>query len=228
MKLLSWNCKMAFRDKMTTVLDASIDIAVILECEHIDKIHINCHQKLWFGDNKDKGVGIFCFNPAFHLEPLPMRKEFEYVIPLRVTGKEDFILFAIWTKKGKDELLGYIGQVYRSIPYYQRLLKKEVILVGDFNSNKQWDSKRKVGNHSHVVDLFSLFGITSNYHTFFNEAHGEEKIPTYRHTNKSFYHIDYCFSSETFTKRILSVDIWHHTKWCANADHAPLFIVYDD
>lgn len=36
----------------------------------------------------------------------------------------------------------YIAQVWLAINYYNDLLDKPSILIGDFNSNKIWDKKR--------------------------------------------------------------------------------------
>ena len=74
------------------------------------------------------------------------------------------------------------------------------IIAGDWNSNKIWDYKREIGNHSDVVKHLAGKNIHSAYHTFFNEEHGAETRPTfYMNRNRlKPYHIDYCFVSDKF------------------------------
>ena len=45
---------------------------------------------------------------------------------------------------------------------YENLLENEnVILTGDFNSNTIWDRKRRIGNHSDVVEKLEEKNIES-------------------------------------------------------------------
>jgi exodeoxyribonuclease-3 len=64
MKIITWNCNMAFRKKADIILSHKPDILIVPECEHTDKLLFsNNTQKpthaLWFGQNKNKGLGIF-------------------------------------------------------------------------------------------------------------------------------------------------------------------------
>jgi exonuclease III len=63
MKLISWNCNMAFRKKADAILRHRPDILILQECEHPSKINFDLHIKapksvLWFGNNPHKGMGI--------------------------------------------------------------------------------------------------------------------------------------------------------------------------
>ena len=103
------------------------------------------------------------------------------------------------------------------------------MLVGDFNSNTIWDKPRREENHSTVVDFLEKKGIYSTYHRFFSQDQGKEKHNTlfmYRHENKS-YHIDYCFSSNDFIKKLSNVEDGKHIDWCKHSDHAPLIVTFN-
>jgi exonuclease III len=64
MKIITWNCNMAFRKKAAVILAHKPDILIVPECEHPDKLIFNAGifqptDVLWFGTNQHKGLGIF-------------------------------------------------------------------------------------------------------------------------------------------------------------------------
>ena len=57
---------MAFRKKADIILTYKPDLLIIPECEHPDKLKFNADtlkptDVLWFGHNKNKGLGIFSY-----------------------------------------------------------------------------------------------------------------------------------------------------------------------
>lgn len=231
MKIITWNCQGAFRNKAAFILACRPDIVVVQECEHPDKLKFNSEVQqpndiLWFGDNKHKGLGIFSYsNYKFKLLK-EHNAELKIISPITVTGgKIDFTLFAIWANNRDDPDGQYVEQIWKAINEYDHLLNNEnVILTGDFNSNKIWDKVRRIGNHSHVVDKLSEKNIFSVYHKHFNEKHGEEKQPTFfLHRNKDKpYHLDYFFISANIIDKIDSFEIGTYEGWIAHSDHTPL------
>jgi exodeoxyribonuclease-3 len=223
---------MAFRKKAMQILEHKPDIVVVPECEHPDKLNFNgCripNDVIWYGDNLNKGLGIFSYSDyTFRLHEC-YNSLFKTVVPIEVSiGKKCFNLFAIWANNPADHGFQYVGQVWKAVNFYKALLKgKKTLLVGDFNSNTIWDKPRREGNHSAVVKFLSEKNIHSVYHTFFNQEHGQEKQPTfylYRHKQKS-YHIDYCFASADFARRVNSVEVGLHRHWTAHSDHSPLIV----
>jgi exodeoxyribonuclease III len=102
MRLITWNCQGAFRNKADLIRALHPDILIIQECEHPDKIVFNSStnkpdSQYWSGDSKHKGICIFTFN-GYKLELLTnFNPKFRYILPFRVTGPEiAFTLFAIW------------------------------------------------------------------------------------------------------------------------------------
>ncbi len=51
MKIICWNCKMAFRNKAEHILRLNPDLVVVPECENLG---IQTSKRLWFGDNEKK------------------------------------------------------------------------------------------------------------------------------------------------------------------------------
>ncbi len=231
MKIIAWNCNMAFRKKAKAVLSYKPDLLVISECEHPDKMvsydgFKQPADRLWIGDNPNKGLGIFSYGDyRFRLHE-SYDSKIKLIAPVVVSGGEiDLMLFAIWANNPLDKDGCYVEQIWKAIHYYAPLLKKKhVILAGDFNSNTIWDRKTRVSNHSNVVAQLQKRGIESTYHLFHQQQQGKEKHPTqymYRHKDKP-YHLDYCFASGELTGRLESVKIGSHKKWAPLSDHMPV------
>lgn len=236
MKIITWNCNMAFRKKAGLILTHKPDIAVIPECEHPDKLKFETgvpvpNDMLWFGSNQNKGLGIFSYSSyKFQLSD-HHNPDFRIIVPLIVKNKkQEFSLFAVWANNPQDKGYQYIGQVWKAMNFYAGLLRnKKTILVGDFNSNTIWDKPRKEGNHSTVVKFLETRGIHSTYHKFFSQNQGKEKHNTlfmYRHKEKS-YHIDYCFASKDLIRKLSHVEVGKHSKWCKHSDHTPLIVSFN-
>jgi exodeoxyribonuclease III len=236
MKIITWNCNMAFRKKAPFILLENPDIIVVPECEHPDKLIFNNatikpKEIKWFGKNPNKGLAVLSYSD-FKIELLETdAQEFEYIIPLRIYNK--FIslnVFIVWACNPKNTSLRYIEQVWKAIDVFDSYLKnRNTIVIGDFNSNKIWDKYYRIGNHSHVVEKLSKKNIISAYHNFFDEEQGKENLPTlflFRHQNKP-YHVDYCFASQDLILKVKKVEVGIFEDWKHLSDHMPLIIDFD-
>jgi exonuclease III len=236
MRIIAWNCNMAFRKKAELVLQLEPDILVVPECECPDKLKFPSHVKLptsiaWHGDNPNKGLGVFTYGD-YKLQVLPVHNPaLKTIIPLSVTGNSiDLTLFAIWANNPADKPDRYIGQVWKAIHFYDELIHtKRTILAGDFNSNTIWDKAKRIGNHSTVVKVLEAKQISSAYHHHFGCPHGKEEHPTfnlYKNPEKP-YHIDYCFASGDLMDKLQYIEIGNHEKWHVYSDHMPLIADFD-
>ncbi len=233
MRIIEWNCQGAFRKKNDKRLSLNPDILIIPECENEKKLKFgNLTPKpndfLWFGDNENKGIGIFSYSDYKFELMREYNAEFKYIIPLKVAKNDNsFLLFAIWAKDNKqNHEARYIGQIWLAINYYSELFHNETILIGDFNSNKIWDYKDRVGNHSDVVEFLGNKKIRSLYHLKNDENQGKEKTPTfymYRKLEKT-YHIDYCFVSKNSINNGFDFAILDINNWIKFSDHSPIVV----
>ena len=227
---------MAFRKKADYILTYKPDIAIIPECECIEKLKFNPNtpkptDMLWFGENENKGLGIFSYSNFRFKRRRYHNPELKMIIPVSVTGgRIDFTLYAVWANNPGDPDGQYVEQVWKAINQYdKKLKKKQTLLIGDFNSNTIWDRKRRVGNHSTVVKRLEERGIHSCYHLHHNQVQGKEQHPTfylYKHKDKP-YHIDYCFASADMADKIESVEIGEHDFWMKYSDHMPVIITFN-
>ena len=236
MKIIAWNCNMAYRKKAAAILSHQPDIVVVPECECPDNLAFGVEVTkpadiLWFGRNKHKGLGIFSYsNWRFRLLD-DHNESLRMIVPVEVCdGKERFILFAIWANNPDDKDGQYVTQVWKAIHHYEHLFKNvPVVLAGDFNSNTIWDRKSRIGNHSDVVKFLEERNIHSAYHAHHQMKQGKEAHPThylYRHENKP-YHLDYCFVSSPWFERITEVEIGSHANWSAYSDHVPVMVTIE-
>lgn len=236
MKIITWNCNMAYRKKAALLLPYKPDIVIVPECEHPGKLNFPANlpepsDVLWFGENLNKGLGIFSYN-GFSLRKMRMHDpSLKLVVPVSVTGGSvDFTLFAIWANNPQDPDGTYVAQIWKAVnQYHKHIKRKATVLAGDFNSNKIFDKKYRIGNHSHVVENLARKGIHSVYHLHHGQEHGKETDATwylYRHENKPF-HLDYCFVSADLADKIQSVEIGKHADWCRYSDHVPLMVSFD-
>lgn len=236
MRIITWNCNMAFRRKAGFILAHMPDILIVPECEHPDKLIFSPgipkpKDILWFGSNHHKGLAIFSFGP-FRLKLLDSYDPaLRTIVPIAVTGRKTvFTLFAIWANNPDDPDGQYVEQIWKAIHHYDHLLtNKRTILAGDFNSNTIWDRKRRAGNHSNVVKRLEEKGIFSCYHLHHKQDQGKEQHPTlymYRHKDKP-YHIDYCFVSADMAKKLRSVEVGCYDAWQEHSDHVPLIVTFD-
>jgi len=236
MRLITWNCQGAFRKKEDIILAYRPDIMVVQECENPDKVVLNLktpkpYNHYWYGDNVHKGICIYSFTDYLIKLSPNFNPEFRYILPFLVSGHgHTFTLFAIWAMGNKENYEArYIGQVWLAINYYAELLGGATILVGDFNSNKIWDNKARVGDHSAVVNKLLESNIQSIYHRHFKIDQGKEKHPTFflqRNFDKPF-HIDYCFASADILDKVQNIEIGTYENWSTCSDHTPLIIDFD-
>jgi exonuclease III len=218
--------------KVDALLSLNPDIAIVPECS--EKSIIALQQRgfctLWFGSNPNKGMGIIC-RKEWPIRALPQPDQ-QWIAPIAVDSPMPFTLIAIWAcAVGSSRENRYIGQVYQAlIAHPEWFNENPVVLAGDFNSNKIWDTKRKVGNHSAVVKLLNERGLVSAYHEHFGEPQGGESRSTlhmFRHEDKP-YHIDYIFIPREWVPRLLTVAVGEYEQWSKLSDHCPVIVELAD
>ena len=235
MKIVSWNCAGAFREKFTSIIEEDADIYVIQECEDPAKAKSEEYKEFagdnyfWTGDGKDKGLGIFAKDNV-KLEKLDeyCGTDFKNFIALRVN--DSFNLLGVWTVKGQinGKKVEYVEMIHDFFDDNISLFDENLIMCGDFNSNSIWDkqhrAKDKDGNSKDQTNLnrkLESCNLFSAYHKLNNEEQGKESQSTfylYRHLDKP-YHIDYVYATES---RFTDLKIDDAEKWIELSDHVPL------
>jgi hypothetical protein len=227
-RIVVWNCRMGFAKKRGFIDKLRPDIAVIPECSR-DSI-LACKEygfaACWWGDNKNKGLGVLAANPwTLDAARRPTQK---WIAPVRVHGPLSFLLIAVWAcPVGVTKERNYIGQIFEAVTRHPRWFadKQPVVICGDFNSNAIWDHGRK-RNHSAVVKLLRDRNLLSAYHAFFSEEQGQETRSTYYfwHRKERCFHIDYVFVPDSWALRVRAVEVGTYEQWRPTSDHVPLVV----
>ena len=226
MRTITWNCNGAFRKKFHNLEQFQADILVIQECEDPDRSTDKNYKAwasnfIWSGENKNKGLGIFCSNNIILSNNNWPTNDTKHFISAKVNN--DFNIIAVWNHYANSPNFRYIGQFWKYLQLNKPLMKK-VIIAGDFNSNKIWDEWDRWWNHSDVVRELHEINIRSLYHEHFKEVQGEEKTPTF-YLQKNIqkpYHIDYAFADKISFPKIRKFEIGQKEDWLALSDHLPI------
>lgn len=229
MKFVNWNCNGAFRNKYLEIASLDADIYIIQECEnpelsnHIDYIEWSKNY-LWIGDNKNKGIGVFA-KEGILLEALDWDSNYEghrVKLFLPILINKSYQLLAVWTHRNNSPNFGYIGQMWKYLKINKERFK-DILIIGDLNSNSIWDQWDRWWNHTDVINELKEQEIESVYHYINKEEQGKEKMPTfflYRNIEKG-YHIDYFLIKSKWLENIRSYEIKQRDFWLKYSDHIP-------
>lgn len=232
MKIVTWNCNGAFRNKFQLFDFFNPDLLIIQECENpeiSDGVYKDWAKNyIWIGENKNRGMAIFA-KEQIKLNKLNWSDEsLKLFLPCRVM--DNFNILAVWTKKSDSGNYDYIGQFWKYLQINETHIKTDYILIcGDFNSNVIWDKSGREWNHSEVVKKLNSIQIESIYHKITNENQGKESAPTLymqRNLDKP-YHIDYIFSSINLFNKDSFLEVGKSEIWLKYSDHMPIFFETD-
>jgi len=235
LRIVSWNCLGAYRNKAHLIEALNPDIAVIQECEPEEKLRRNgglLSQRpiVWHADpGAKKGVAVIAYGDYELAIDECHDVSIKYVLPVRVTGPQTFNLLAVWTKENGPKREWYAGQAYRAVQSYERLLAEgPAVIAGDFNHNP--GSNGLTGGHPFAKAVVALqeHGMTSAYHYAHKRPIGAERHATHHNSMGGRAHVDYCFVPNGWLPfmRAAVVDgdkVWRE----APSDHLPLIVDFD-
>jgi exodeoxyribonuclease III len=238
MRIVTWNCNMAFDRKYEALLRLRPDIAVVQECAKPDILFSKAPVFTpstfdWVGHADHKGMAVFAFGDY----GLSRRSEYDpairHVLPLAVTGPHDFNLLAVWAFMDGKYMTGRHdpGPLNNACErYHGHLRSGDAMMAGDFNNHPKWDKPGHARNFAALTERLLHFGLESAYHRTAGLEHGHEALPTHywrdRKEDSPFNcHIDYAFVPQ----RLLNgarVEIGSYAEWCGNglSDHVPLIL----
>jgi exonuclease III len=227
LRVVSWNCNGAFRQKLELMEPLNADLLVIQEAEDPDKWGGSYREWassfLWRGTNRNKGLAIFA-RDGLKLSKLDWPDHGrELFLPCRVDNK--FNLLGVWTKQNKAIGHPYIGQFWAYLnSNRQNVAESPFAAVGDFNSNSRWDRQNRNWNHGDVVRELQELEIQSLYHLENEAKHGYEADQTLyllRDLKRPF-HIDYAFAHKSLISNKIAFTVGKPEMWLKHSDHMPI------
>ena len=222
MRIVSWNCCMAFARKRDLVLALHPDLLILQEVSRRDIDDLPAGFTHWVGSNPHKGLAIVGFGDHDYAIPGCYAGELPWFIPLRIDDL-DLQVIAVWACV-KTPQFRYVRVIHAALDHYESFIRAApTIMAGDFNSNAIWDKKHGALDHTHMTARLEALALRSVYHAQHGERHGEELTPTwymYRNRTKG-YHLDYCYVPNTLVPNA-SLAIGHLDAWLAYSDHMPL------
>jgi exonuclease III len=220
MRIVSWNCSMAFYKKRHLIEALLPDVAIIQEVAKKDIVNTEFPFGAWAGSNPNKGLGVIGFRPASYKITETADPALPWHIPFSVHGLN---IVALWAHQASRELR-YVRVTHEIVDRHADYLAGgRGLIVGDFNSNTIWDREHPGRNHSMLVDKLGGLGLDSVFHRQEQTAHGNELVKTYFHTkNLQFgHHIDYAFLSSDVEAK---VSVGEPEAWLTHSDHMPLIV----
>lgn len=233
MRIVTWNCRKGLHDKgehkkLQYLLSFKPDIAIVPECAERDIEVLNSQgfSTLWFGENKDHGLGVFARAP-WKLNR-PGKCHGKWIAAIDVTGPKDFKLISIWAHTLDGTTPGYVAEIHRTFQANLNWFScDQVVIAGDLNSNQCWDKDcDSEKSHTALVSFLDKRNLHSAYHQKRGESHGKELQPTYHHwlreDPKLHFHLDYIFVPKNWS--IEDVDITTYEGLAKRSDHCPLVV----
>src|SRR4051794_16631946 len=108
MRLIAWNCAMGLPRKFGVLAALRPDIAVLSEVAHPDILcrkipELDRIPMVWVGDNINKGLGVLSFCGDELILDESYRDVNRFVAPVRVNGRSQFRLLAVWDHNDRKE-----------------------------------------------------------------------------------------------------------------------------
>ena len=180
MRVVTWNCNMAFDRKVDALLALEPDVAIVCECAEPERLRARSRlswieaEPVWIGRNPHKGLAVFGFNGYALRLAESYRPSLRYVAPVHVDGPAECNLLAVWAQNASAGSIRkhQLGPLRRSLSRYKAFLgERPAVIAGDLNSNTIWDKPGWRINHSTKVRILEeRFGPVSAYHAIRGEV----------------------------------------------------------
>ncbi|GHV00321.1 hypothetical protein FACS189483_10300 [Spirochaetia bacterium] len=243
MKIVSWNCHCRFtKEKAEKIFhfEPKIDILVLQECQRKlaeDKDLVSFLKDKrpvdfrWYGQVQEtkEGVGVFIFNDGYKFKTFPecypeYRNEYQFVLPFKFEGKNDFDIFVIWTK-GKDSNYQYCQHIVQAVKHYRINDKKQTILIGDFNSF----IKARVDDDKYHAELDNVLLKSGAFYNCAEKKDIDKQHTYFPNFSKEKSGIDdFCYASSDL--QFIDMKIGEYQDWVKlepKSDHCPISVDFD-
>ena len=124
MKVVTWNCNLNLVKKFELIEQYKPDIAIIQECEKLDKSYFPNSEYWWIGKDEKKGLGIIIFNKSAKISN-SYNESLIYFLPLQT---DEVKILGTWAYNHRAKQRfgdGFKGGVSDAINHYKDWLLQD-------------------------------------------------------------------------------------------------------
>jgi exodeoxyribonuclease-3 len=234
LRIVTWNCNMALRQKFDRLRSLRPDVAVVQECADPDAAgkgwHPDCASYDWIGFNPDKGLGIFTFGGLTLTRSASYAETYALYLPVTVSGWCHFNLLGLWAADPRKVPDGATNDPFAALQHHHNFLAAgPSVVAGDFNRLPQQISARNGGPGSSVVDVLASAGLT-NADFAMSDASGQPALRRTHFHQRKFsrgFVVDYVFIPTAEAARLAAFEVGDPHDWITWSDHVPLVAEFD-
>ena len=132
MRIVSWNCRQKFREKIVLLEVLKPDLMIVPECEdprlYLDTFNIGTTNFLWTGDNSHKGLGVFAREKGMISPSAPGSSGAKLAIACTIGNYINLV--AVRTKQKSRCANSYVGQLQNMLKDHGRKILRGRSLLG--------------------------------------------------------------------------------------------------
>ncbi|MCG5236126.1 endonuclease/exonuclease/phosphatase family protein [Xanthobacter oligotrophicus] len=225
MRIVTWNMDKGFACKSEHVRRLRPDIAILQEVDEKSLHETGLFPDApWIGNVGRSGLAAVAFGD-WRISRAPVSVNEPWFMPLVATdgiAAVQIIAVQVSTphRYGAATLnaIAQLGDFIRSAP---------TLVAGDFNNSVAYDYRKPRGKRfCDVLSALDAHGLTSAWHAYTGEMHGEESAATlyYRRKADRRFHIDYVFLPASARIERVAIGTFEESAQAKISDHAPIVV----
>lgn len=179
---------------------------------------------VWTGAAGRKGFAAVGYD-GWTVSRTPHLVSSPWFLPLQATKNGLAVnVVAVWVDSPQE----CAPPTIRALDELEEFIKSgPTVIAGDFNQTVSHDVRKGPSRRfADVLDAFGNYGMSSAWHQFHGEAHGQESQPTHfgRGSAASTVHIDFAFASPDL--QVTGASLGSYEQYVAGkiSDHVPLVV----
>jgi exodeoxyribonuclease-3 len=234
LRIVTWNCNMAFRLKFDRLLSLRPDVAVVQECADPRAGDASwrpaCTAFDWIGFNPDKGLGIYAFGDLTLTRHAGYSDTYALYLPVTISGWCRFNLLGLWAADPRKIPAGTTNDPAAALRHYRGFLAAGPSFVtGDFNRLPQQMAAARAGAGRSVVAELRDAGLTNADYAM-SAASGQPALRRTHYHQRKFsrgFVVDYIFIPTSEAARLTAFEVGDPHDWITWSDHVPLVAELD-
>lgn len=226
LRIVTWNCNMAFARKADRLLALQPDVAIVQECSSSSEL-AGFDRIAWTGAYERKGMAVFARPELSATVGRDLWDQTrEWFIPIRL-DRLGIDLLACWAMNHHGhEDRPRKGRTMAALAHYEPMLAgRRAIVIGDLNNNVFWD-RPAYPDFANITGELARHGLVNLHYARTGEIPGNEWNATLyflRNADRR-YLIDHVFLPAAWLPRVSSYAIGAAVDWLDVSDHVPVVV----